>query len=421
MSNKTLNSDDFDLEEAYEAWKKAELPDLSQMMLAIIQSSPELAKSTPGGNLPQFKPAMADSVAYQDPTKSTSHSSDNGSSYVIDQPVDMSALSLQDESNEDDSPYTFIPIDVRAYYRAVLQQALTYDLSDVSLQPSEATSDGPSIKLLSKESAELLNEVAVRWRLPQFSRLVLFLDVIREKYQNQEINLDTLDAAFNYVKEPPPTDKKAHRRSQVPESLFDRTQWTVADYALNQQILSSLHEALLRELFELMLLVYDTKPPPLGPLMYVLNNHIYDDSLFSATSDDLDQFTESLHTALKQRANEVYREMLAKHIPDSKEEWQFYHVIELGKAVVRLCERIQKRYRKNPEVMGVSPMMALVEEIMPAYAADARDLVARIMDVAHSKEENIPIEDGFDLYKELVEIRRIHADALPKWVHPTVL
>ena len=127
---------------------------------------------------------------------------------------------------------------------------MTYDLADSQLQPTEATSDAPSIKLLSKQSAELLNEIALRWRLPQFSRLVLFLDVIREKYENMEISLDTLDAAFNYVKEPPVTDKKSHRASHIPVSLFDRSRWTVADYALNQQILTSLHEALLRELYE---------------------------------------------------------------------------------------------------------------------------------------------------------------------------
>jgi len=199
----------------------------------------------------------------------------------------------------------------------------------------------------------------------------------------------------------------------IPESLFDRSKWTVADYALNQQILVSLHEALLRELFELMLQVYDSKAPPLGPIMYVLTNHIYDDDLFNATPEELDAYTEELKQALKKRAGEVYSEMLAKHIPATKEEWEFFHVIELGRAVVKLCEKIQKRYRKNPEIMGANPMRCLVEEILPAYAADARDLVARIMDVAHSKGEDVPVQDGFDLYKELVEIRRIHGDALP--------
>ncbi|KAF2707244.1 hypothetical protein K504DRAFT_458684 [Pleomassaria siparia CBS 279.74] len=411
MNNRTLNSDDFDLEDAYEAWKNNEIPDLSQMILAIVQSSPELAKSTPGGSLPQFKPTVSqDSAAYTPSSPATEKSS-----YVIEQPVDMSGLNIRDNAADDDSSYTFIPPDPRTYYRAILKEALTYDLADAELQPTEATSDSPSIKLLSKQSAELLNEIALRWRLPQFSRLILFLDVIRDKYQSQEITLDTLDAAFNYVKEPPAVDKKSHRMSQMHllDSMFDRTKWTIADYALNQQILTSLHEALLRELFELMLMVYDNKAPSLGPLMYVLNNHIYDDELFNATPEELDQYTEQLRLALRKRAGEVYSEQLAKHIPETKEEWEFFHVIELGRAVVKLCEKIQKRYRKNPEIMGVNPMMCLVEEILPAYAADARDLVARIMDVAHGNGEDVPIQDGFDLYKELVEIRRIHGDALP--------
>ncbi|KAF2737167.1 hypothetical protein EJ04DRAFT_130006 [Polyplosphaeria fusca] len=414
MTKKTLNSDDFDLEDAYETWKKNEVPDLSQMMLAIVQSNPELAKSTPGGNLPQFKPSAPLESGYVDPTRKMSDPNENGSPYVFDQPVDMSSLNIRDDSEDDDSSYTYIPPDPRAYYRAILMEALTYDLADTELQPTEATSDSPSIKLLSKQSAELLNEIALRWRLPQFSRLILFLDVVREKYQHQEISLDTLDAAFNYVKEPPPTDKKSQRMSHIPDSLFDRTKWTIADYALNQQILSALHECLLRELFEIMLLVFDSKAPPLGPIMYILNNHIYDDPLFSASPEDLDQFTEHLRQALRQRAADVYRELLNKHIPDTKEEWEFFHVIELGRAVVKLCEKIQKRYRKNPEIMGVSPMMCLVEEMFPSYAADARDLVSRILDVAHERGEEVPVQDGFDLYKELVEIRRIHGDALPK-------
>lgn len=417
MTKKTLNSDDFDAEDAYEAWKHQETPDISQMILAILQSNPELAKSSPGGSIPQFKPNPSIDSGYSDPSRQGSVSSEAGSSYVIDQPVDVSGLNIRDDGADDGASYTFLPSDPRTYYRAVLKEALTYDLADPELQSGEATNDAPSTTLLSKQSAELLNEIALRWRIPPFSRLILLLDVIREKYVNQEISLDTLDAAFNYIKEPPapPTDKKSNRMSQIPvqTALFDRSKWTIHDYVLNQHILQSLHESLLRELFELMMHVFENKPPSVGPLMYILENHIYDDPSFSGTPEELDEFAEQLKQALKQKASDVYAELLAKHIPETKEEWEFFHVIELGKAVVKLCERIQKRYRKSPEIMGVSPMMCLVEEMFPAYAADARDLVARILDVVHSRNETVPIQDGFDLYKELVEIRRIHSDALP--------
>lgn len=62
----------------------------------------------------------------------------------------------------------------------------------------------------------------------------------------------------------------------------------------------------------------------------------------------------------------------------------------------------------------VNPLSALVETILPLYAEDARDIVARILQLTEQKGEEVPIEDGFDLYRELVEIRQIHAEALPQ-------
>ncbi|KAL0264495.1 hypothetical protein SLS55_000445 [Diplodia seriata] len=419
-TRQTLSPDDFDTEEAYESWKRGETQDLSQMMLAIIQSSPELAKSS-GGALPQFKPdrsSITDS-GYSEMTRKMSEASETGS-YVIDQPVDMSSLNLNDvpSPTEDGStPYTYIPPEPRAFYRAIVKQALTYDLQDDGLDPTSPTGDTQAMKLLSRESTELLSEIGLRWRVPQFSRLVLFLDVVKEKYQQTEISLETLDDAFTFVKQPPLENNRKGNRSSVmmlqQTTMFDHTKWTIHDFILKQQVLSALHQDLLRELYQLMLFCYDSKPPTLGPVMFVLNNHIYEDPLFNGTPEELDEYSVKLNNALAKRAAEVYSEILAKNIPDTKDEWEFFHVIELGKAVIKLCEKIQKRYRKNPEIMGVNPLNVLVAEILPSYAADARDLVAKIMEFAQQKGEDVPIPDGFDLYKELVEIRRIHADALP--------
>lgn len=62
----------------------------------------------------------------------------------------------------------------------------------------------------------------------------------------------------------------------------------------------------------------------------------------------------------------------------------------------------------------VNPLTALVETILPLYAEDARDIIKRILDLARERNEEVPIEDGFQLYGELVEIRRIHGECLPK-------
>ncbi|KAK4988504.1 hypothetical protein LTR50_003908 [Elasticomyces elasticus] len=418
-SKRMLSSDDFDLEEAYEAWKKAETPELSHMIAAILQSNPDLAKSAPGGSLAQFKPASAatSDSGYSDISRKISDNSDGESSHVFDQPVDMSVLNLSDGSPRgsisDDTQFTYIPPDPRAYYRYVLMQAYTYDLNDPEFQSSKTSGDAAS-SMLSKQTIEVLNDAASRWRIPPFSRMVLFLDVIREKFQHQDISIDTLDAAFIYTKEPPPEGKKGGRQGLVVQaSAFDRTKWTVQDFALNQHILSLLNDTLLRELFELLQHCYENKPPSIGPVMYVLENHIYNDPSFTKTAENLDQFSDALRGSLRQRSKDAYNVLLDKNVPTDANKWEFYHVIQLGKAVVTLANKIQKRYKNNPEIMGVNPLSILVAEMLPSFAADARDMVSRIMELAKSRGEEVPIQDGFDLYRELVEIRQVHAQALP--------
>ncbi|KAH9831900.1 c2 domain containing protein [Teratosphaeria destructans] len=337
-----------------------------------------------------------------------------------DQSVDMSGLNLGDSSPRNSisseggqGTFTFIPPDPRAYYRRLLKACLTVDLAD----EQSAEGDGSGVKLLSKPSLDLLNEVAVRWRIPSFTRMVLFLDVIREKYQHQEASLEILDAAFLYVRETPLPDPKKGRTHGPPHqaSLLDRSKWTVQDLALYKHILSTVHDALLRELFDTFQHCYENKPPSIGAVMYVLENHIYDDEAFDKAPEDLDAFASALQQRLKEKARLKYQEILAKNVSDNATEWEFYNVVQLGKAVTGLCEKIQKRYKKNPEVMGANPLGILVEEILPSFADDAKALVTRIMELSKQKGEEgeVPIQDGFDLYRELVELRRFYAQALP--------
>ena len=355
-SRKTLRSDDFDLDEAYDQWKKGEIHDLSQMMLAIMQSNPELAKSTTG-SLPQFNHRTngSDASDLQYPDRRTSDYSE-ASSYVIDQPVDMTNLSSRsqspDSSTDEDKTFTYLPSDTRAYYHFIVTQALAYDLNDKDLQnPTlEGRGDSPPAKLLSKQSTELLNEICLRWRIPYVSRIILFLDVVREKFVDQEITLDTLDAAFNVIKEPPQENRK---HSNIMSSvLLDRSKWLLADTVLNQQILAALHVALLRDLYDVLQHCYEPKPPSVGPIVYILEHHIYDDPGFSKTQEDLDVYRDQLYQGLQGKAHEMYRAFLQKEVPIDQNSWEFLHVIELGKMVVALAQRIQRRYRNNPEVMG---------------------------------------------------------------------
>lgn len=58
-------------------------------------------------------------------------------------------------------------------------------------------------------------------------------------------------------------------------------------------------------------------------------------------------------------------------------------------------------------------MSILFNSILPIFAEDARDMVQRIMQGAKDRGEEIELQDGFDLYKELSEVRRVYMESLP--------
>ena len=315
------------------------------MLLAIVQSNPELARSAPGA-LPPTRAPNGSAIDTGDLTRRMSDT--DASPYILDVPVDMSALDLggnakQSEMTDDGEPYMFIPADPRSCYRAIVKEALSYDMSERHEDGENGTP-----RLLSKKSTELLNEIGLRWRIPYISRMLLLLDVARERFVDRQMDLDTLDAAFNYVKEPPPESKKKVDVSQ----LHDRNKWTMMDFTLNQQILKSIDDMLLRDLFEQFMHCYEAKAPNIGPIMTILETHIYEDPLYSRNHDDLDRFSSSLREALYDKAKDQYNFLHDSEIGQNMDNVKFYHIIQLGKAALKFVERIQKRYRKNPVIMG---------------------------------------------------------------------
>lgn len=355
-SRRTLRIDDFDLNESYEIWKKAEVQELSQMMLTIIKSYPELAGSTSGASHPRYSRSLSSMEAsdLNYPDASRKNEDNQEASYVIDQPVDMTSFMSSNDAIEspgdDDEVYTFIPPDTRAHYRFIVAETLRHDLNETGENAKENPGEEPPVTLLSKQSIDLLSEICLRWRIPQVSRAVLFLDVIREKYVDQEISLELLDAAFNLAKESPQDGSKG---SNVVSLLpVDRERWPLADNGLYQHVLAALNDALLRDLYDLMQHCYEQKPPSIGPTLIVLESHILDDPSFTKTSEDFNAFSRQLYEGLQKKSHEVYRDFLENDIPQDQHSWEFFHIIELGKSVVNLAQRIQKRYRKSPEIMG---------------------------------------------------------------------
>ncbi|KAF4581014.1 C2 domain containing protein [Ophiocordyceps camponoti-floridani] len=399
-----LRSQDFDSVDAFNDWKKSEAPHLSQMMLDILTVKPELTKRSTAraektsASRPQS--LYLDDPVCVSPTRPVSMFGDGLAGF--------DSLSIDSDASINEPVYTFTPPNPLAFYKYIIQHAMAFDQlhadPELDYQP------------LSKQSMELATELCVRWRIPQSARLIALLAVATRKFVDREIVPTELDAIFDLVKSPLPEAKKPPHITQYAAALtdIDPSRWTVDDFTIYQGTLHTLHDTLLRELYDLLGQCYDAKPPDIAAIMFLLENHIGSDPVFSPSPAAYVEFSDQLAQGLARRAADVYREYMEKEIPAHKEEWEFGHVVKLGKSVTKLCDRIRKRYRNTPEIMGVNPLEILVAEVLPSFEGDAGAIVEAILSGAAETGDEVEIQEGFDLYKELVEIRRVHQQSLPE-------
>ena len=325
------------------------------MIAAIMQSNPSLAKSQSNG-LAYIKTTNGFPIANGEPKSLQQKQSDNSLTltHSLEGPFDMSGLSFEDGINsprsaepvDEEDPYMFIPPYPRAYYRTVLKEVLTY-----TQQGGEASGEaGPSQTqagvFFTKATSDLLAEIGMRWRVPLVSRLVLFLDCARQDYLESSLGLDEVDGAFAFFKE-----SLQQQNTENSDGQIDRSRWPVADWILNQRILTEMNDNLLRDLFAELLKCYDTVPN-IELLMAVLGGHIWDDPIFSRKSEDDAMFAQQLQAALRERAQEKYKGVLREKLAHAGEDAEFFHVLQFSQALVKLMERIRKRYRRTPDIMG---------------------------------------------------------------------
>jgi hypothetical protein len=64
-------------------------------------------------------------------------------------------------------------------------------------------------------------------------------------------------------------------------------------------------------------------------------------------------------------------------------------------------------------LLSVEPYNILIQVIMPALALDMHNQIASILDQLKARGEEVDVTDGFELYKEMVAVRRFHLDILP--------
>ncbi len=156
---------DFDSDEAFAGWKKDENAQLQEMLLAMLQRSPELVME---------KVALDDGAAAE---------------------------------------FVFVPPDPKAYFKRLFEIALEHDYDRMrDLPPDEDV----SLTILSEVNEELLRDCEVRWRVMPTLKPATFLSLIAHHYHHQGVPEACVAEALAGV-------------DRLAESGFEYDRWPWAD------------------------------------------------------------------------------------------------------------------------------------------------------------------------------------------------
>ncbi|OLL25875.1 hypothetical protein NEOLI_001392 [Neolecta irregularis DAH-3] len=388
------NVKDFESEEAYITWKERELQIISRLMLLMLQNNPSLNQTTPG----EIRPSLLSSSTqeHSDPRpRSTSYPLDLLNRNITPHRERMSIhTDSPSEALANDPPQTpaensisptfaYIPDDPKSYYRQLVDICLSYDLTHDHI---ESHHEG----LFTPQTSTLLSTCAETWRIQPHTQQIILLDVLRCKYDEAELENHHIQAAFEDFR----------------SSDWDMTIWTIADTLMFGQILVRLNESLLRSLYDVLQHCFEEKPPPAGPILGILQEFIHPNPLFQESAPDLTGYCEQLKEGIQSKATEIYNSRVEKVWDELNLE--VIHISQLAEDIMTDISRLDKRYKKK--VLGhVDIVEAIADMLIPQFFNDADEILSRIKPyVLLDGKLMTSLEDMFELYMKMIEIRMIY-------------
>ncbi|KAL5624397.1 hypothetical protein BROUX41_004457 [Berkeleyomyces rouxiae] len=417
----TLQSRDFDVEEAYEEWKASEKRDLSNIMMDILTVRPDLSRTSTGpmdssssSNVNKALPPLnLDSDrSFSEMAQAITASGDlDGMGF--DPATAMNMLSMDDTSSirsVESSSYVFTPMNPRLFYKTVVQYTMTSHL----LTQNHTEKFVP----VSKQSAEFLLFLATVWRVPQFSRHVTLLEVAARKYIDEEIELSSIGYVFQYIQNPPEPVKRPPHIANYDKALvdIDSSRWTMQDFVAYKQSLTMIYDRAIGELCDMVAKCYEPAPPNPTTTLTILRECIYSDPVFDQRPSDKEKLRKGLEDDLREATNKIYAEILQNKVPSSEENWDFSHVQALRLGVMAALKRIQSylgNMIEDEEIEGVKPLDILIEKLFPSFEVDAEAIIKKVIEQGKTSGQEVAFEDGFTMYAELVNLRNMHKRLLP--------
>ncbi|KIY65186.1 hypothetical protein CYLTODRAFT_357221 [Cylindrobasidium torrendii FP15055 ss-10] len=388
--------DDFDSESAWTHWKTLESTHIQQLLLAVVSSKPELGKSLPSDVSPSYKTSSPNPRPYHDsgprpyssfdattPASRTPSVSSRRSFYGISNTSNSETLNEEDEDEiQVGHNFTFIPSNPKRFYKRLLEICLLADLEAMRSPDVDENEEVP-LGILSQGHHDLLNECAIRWRIPNSYKATVFMDTIRQFYERDEVPFECIPEALSSI-------EKA-----MAELELDN--WPAQDTEYLCSIYGSLFNLFLSNLYHAMDGLPNIKAADINPFVSILE-HIRDSGLLERFDVDIGARFRDIQDRIRQIAATVYDEQF-QELTSQPGVNRALPLLLMTDAIEKRVKTLDKRF---PEpIMGELDIVSLMVEVeVPRFIEDLRASQKRLFESSmNGPTPDVPIQDIFALYR----------------------
>ncbi|KAG8930518.1 hypothetical protein FRC02_004086 [Tulasnella sp. 418] len=360
-------------------------------MVMMIKTNPELAKPSlsEGGRYPSSSSNRPESM-YQDPSANRqSMAFGNGDGY------DHSLSNIQsDEEIEIGHNFTYIPPNPKKYYKRLLEICVQFDLEAMVNLPEDQE---VSLGILSPKHLEVINECALRWRLTHTYRVTCFLDVIKYKYEREEVPIECLPEALQMI------------QKAVEEVTLEDWPRYDADYL--STVFGGLFNIFLGELYEGLEDITKLKPDAINPSIDILQ--------IIRESGLVERYKADIEARLKDLSDRV-RVQAVHHYTDKNYELMTAEGDNKALPLLLLTDHLEKQAKlldkRFPQpLLGELDLVCLaLESQIPMFLTDLDSSRRALLEGSITKPPKVPIEDVFALYRRTKTLLQMHKAFCPK-------
>ncbi|KAG8908782.1 hypothetical protein FRB99_003020 [Tulasnella sp. 403] len=371
----------------FTCWRTQEIAHLRQLVLEMIQFIPEPSRSIPSSDTSSY-------VTLQPPVSMSGSSSTNGG--PPNPPLDSIVESIidSDDDIENGGEFTYIPPNPRKCYKRLLEICIGFDLEAIVEFPEDQE---VSLMILTPEHIDLVNQCAIRWRITDAYRVICFLDVIRYKYERNEVPIECIPEALGHVA------KAIHDVGLDKWSRFD------IDYV--STVYGSLFNAFVGTLSEALENIMGLKAELLKPYVNILDT-LRSSNLVKRSEVDIEGRLNDLADRVRTQAVCQYTDKNYE-LTNKPEANRAIPLLNLADYPEKQAKLLNKRF---PEpILGQLDLTSLaLDSWIPLFLTDVDNSCLPLREAARAKPPGVLLTDISALYRGTKSLLSVHAAFCPQ-------